>query len=456
MKDKSKSKSKSKKKGYGLLLPLSIIFLLVIITNVKAWDDTNSPYRKSINISTFRSINYYTNYVEINITANMKPDLSDIRFYNTSGTLLNYWIYDLNSTYGKVYFNETISNLNGTQAYMYYGNTTYTDASNGRATFICFDDFESGNLNYFETNNGATINSTTKYKGSYSAQVTGSSLIKNSCTSDSMGEVLGFTSKITNTNFDFYQGRNNQSSGKYILFGRSGGTSTTKYMYYMDATYLTSENLDTNVWKNFQIKTYGGSNTSFYSNWTMLSTNTEFSSYDQIKFYIPSGTLNLYIDNMFLGKRIYPEPVYLFGNEETQPTPTTTTTTSTTTTSTTSTTTTAVPTTTTTEVPTTTTVSPTTTTIISNGTNVNIIINKGDFNTGYCLDANTLAYNSSDQVWLNGSIGNSLTIQTKSCTYGCCNDRCNPSNLDQWIYVILIIVGMLIFFILLNWLVYKI
>jgi hypothetical protein len=105
--------------------------------------------------------------------------------------------------------------------------------------------------------------------------------------------------------------------------------------------------------------------------------------------------------------------------------------------------------------PTTTTTPNITTTTFSQGQTGNIVFNKADFNNGYCLDNNTLALNTTDYYFLNGNTTSIQTMQTKYCVNGCDlnNGRCIPSSLEQFLYLVLGIVALLVIAVLVIWLV---
>lgn len=99
--------------------------------------------RKSVSIT--GSVGAGTNYmVMINVTydSDMQTDLDDVRFTTSDGlTILDHWRQNYtDSAYG-IFWVEVTDNLNSsTTIYMYYGNPTATDASDGDATFLDFYD----------------------------------------------------------------------------------------------------------------------------------------------------------------------------------------------------------------------------------------------------------------------------------------------------------------------------
>ena len=99
---------------------------------------------------------------------------ADIRFYDTQGTKLSYWIEKWDTS-GTSTMWVKIPKAGTTTFYMYYGNSTATAESNGKSTFIFFDDMEtwSGWTKYLSGN--VSQDSTYSYSGTYSAHKTTSS-----------------------------------------------------------------------------------------------------------------------------------------------------------------------------------------------------------------------------------------------------------------------------------------
>ncbi|MFW9837045.1 MAG: DUF2341 domain-containing protein [Candidatus Thorarchaeota archaeon] len=77
-----------------------------------------------------------------------QSDFDDIRFTEDDGySLLDYWTENVDDYNVSTFWVEVSEDLNfNTTIYMYYGNSGVTTRSNGAATFIFFDDFESTSL----------------------------------------------------------------------------------------------------------------------------------------------------------------------------------------------------------------------------------------------------------------------------------------------------------------------
>jgi hypothetical protein len=76
-----------------------------------------------------------------------RPDFGDIRFTDSDGTLLNYWIQSISRGIATIWLkvNNDLS-LTDQTIYLYYGNSAATTTSDGDDTFLFFDDFSSGTL----------------------------------------------------------------------------------------------------------------------------------------------------------------------------------------------------------------------------------------------------------------------------------------------------------------------
>jgi len=117
------------------------------------WYDSNWFYRKPITITNSGSeLTDYQVLVTVDtaslISANkMQSDCDDIRFADSSGTELPYWIESgCNSSSTKIWVKvNSIPNGDST-IYLYYGNQSASAASNGDNTFEFFDDFSGASL----------------------------------------------------------------------------------------------------------------------------------------------------------------------------------------------------------------------------------------------------------------------------------------------------------------------
>lgn len=92
-----------------------------------------------------------TNYqVKLSITydSDMQADFDDIRFANSSGTALDYWLQTKTDSDSATVWVEvdSLAGSDDTDIYMYYGNSGASIGSNGDNTFLFFDNFSSGSI----------------------------------------------------------------------------------------------------------------------------------------------------------------------------------------------------------------------------------------------------------------------------------------------------------------------
>ena len=125
-------------------------------SNLQSWGTFNAsdhttclPYRKPISITGTGTplTDYQVNISVIYVSGKMNADFSDLRFKDSSGNILSYWIESyVASTSAQVWVKVPSIALSGTTTiYMYYGNAAAVSSSNGPNTFTFFDDF-SGDL----------------------------------------------------------------------------------------------------------------------------------------------------------------------------------------------------------------------------------------------------------------------------------------------------------------------
>jgi hypothetical protein len=152
-----------------VLVIVLFLSLISISQDSYAWLSGWS-YRKPITINNTANSNNLTDYqVAINISyvsGKMNSDFSDLRFTNSTGALLSYWIESkVNSQWAYVWVKvDRIPASSTTTIYVYYGNTSIvTSQSNGTATFLFFDDFES----YVDTNAMRTVWSDISINGAW-------------------------------------------------------------------------------------------------------------------------------------------------------------------------------------------------------------------------------------------------------------------------------------------------
>ncbi|MEM5790821.1 MAG: DUF2341 domain-containing protein [Candidatus Aenigmatarchaeota archaeon] len=147
-----------------LILIFSFLFLFFLepLTVSAGWLP-GWQYRKShvITNATGAGTNYQVRIIVKNATGTdsgdtvyiynkTRSDFGDIRFTSSDGTtLLSYWIESLFTGINATFWVKVADNLNSSNAtiYVYYGNSSATNISNGDSTFDFFDDFNDGVIN---------------------------------------------------------------------------------------------------------------------------------------------------------------------------------------------------------------------------------------------------------------------------------------------------------------------
>ena len=373
------------------------------------------------------SANYTNRQVLLRVTydPDMRSDYSDLRFTNRNGTtaLPYYILSQVNGSYADVYVKaDSLNTKNGTQMWVFYGNSSAATLSNGSTTFLFFDDFNDGVVNsaWTKVQSTATINEANRYLetpecGAYGTQncVNGYAYyylnlsktpialnvskpylvgVKTWNKEDNTGGETAQTSLWRNapnqsTPLDaafFHHGDANNNVGYYS--GYNGSTGFGTYASMQD------------YWFGEEFR-FDGKNMSMFFNGTKRNTFAWTYSKGFVSLGKTSGSGasvdNNRWDDLYVSEYIFPEPQVAFGAEQSNvgTLPTATTSTSSTTSTTTSTTSTTTTTTTTSSTTTTSTTTTSTTTTTQSNT-----CSGADINRDGKVDL-------SDQTILNASYG---------------------------------------------------
>ena len=352
-----------------VLLILLAMYFFVSLPDVlvQAWWDTSWQYRKPITVNTGKNIKDYQLAINLTfVSGKMSPDFSDIRILNAlENQELSYWIESkVNSQWAYIWFKGNFTTANGTQAYVYYGNTTpVSSTANGNNTFIFFvngsensDSYEGYMTSYglYEkynsteqgghTTNGHGGTSNTARASLKTPMTVGADSARlKSRTKWIKGEektynfnVFGFLSDWT---VEYppdvpFLGVYHYSAYNSWYLRSNDGTSFEHYnasASYEDSTYMNVELLvtPTNV-TLLRNGVFAGNNTHYIPD--ISSMYAGLGSYSGVSGNIgPRTRCDIYAQYFLLSKYTDPEPTYSIGLEEI-PTTTTTTTTSTTTT----------------------------------------------------------------------------------------------------------------------------
>lgn len=121
------------------------------IIQTAGWSATYSSWKNRQKVTITNTGSAQSNYptkLTISYDSDMKADFSDIRFANSSGTALSYWVENKTDSSSATVWVKVDSLAGGgtTDIYMYYGNSASSSESNGNNVFQFFDDFNSGSV----------------------------------------------------------------------------------------------------------------------------------------------------------------------------------------------------------------------------------------------------------------------------------------------------------------------
>jgi hypothetical protein len=291
-------------------------------------------YRKShiIMNSTGADVNYTVQIVVKNSTDTdsggtvfidnkTRPDFGDVRFTNASSSLLDYWIENVTLGVNATFWVKIDGNLSTAdqKIYIYYGNSTATNLSNGTQTFDFFDDFS-------VSPNGWTLSGATISAGLLNIPGGAWNYANKTRPSGYDDYRFRFRESCAATNFGWQAKSRGQDAGwnKIPIF--------QSYDYYYNPIstvgYITAGNVGTSYlnpardseYHTIEILKGGSSYTANWDNLTVSCTDPTAENGTCIAFTVPSGlsaSTPLLVDWVFLAKYVNPEPVHgAWGSEE--------------------------------------------------------------------------------------------------------------------------------------------
>jgi hypothetical protein len=117
---------------------------------IKVYKTTGTDGTEAVNGTTFG---------KVYVGSNCRADFGDIRFTTNDGTtLLDYWMETYTSGTSALFWVEVAGDLSTVDKtiYVYYGNSSATDASNGDNTFRLFDHFADASIDTAKWDVGGT------------------------------------------------------------------------------------------------------------------------------------------------------------------------------------------------------------------------------------------------------------------------------------------------------------
>ncbi len=302
--------------------------VVIVASSTYGSGPSGDIYQQAITINSTNT-STLTNY-QVEVTLNtqtlisagqMQADCADIRFTDSSGNLLPYWIEsgcDTTSTQIWIKIN-TIAASTNTTIFLYYGSLNAAPESNGHTTFNYFD--QGSQINNWITSGSSGQNTATgdPAPSYYANSSNGDYMYKNiNLTSN---ELLTFDAN-TNALGDFYFLTNSSGAGQMYRTGISSGWfgfATTNSWTSWTAPTGTSP-ISANTWNKYQIAiTSPTSATLYYKltsgdspliNGTLLGTYTISNNGGYIGLVgDAAGSSNItYWDNIIVRQYSSPEP----------------------------------------------------------------------------------------------------------------------------------------------------
>lgn len=226
----------------------------VTLTKTSGWSDTYTSWAKRQAVTVTNSGSVQTDYqVKVSITydADMQADFDDLRFTNSAGTALNYWIQSkTDSTSAIVWVKvDSLAGSGDTTLYMYYGNSSASAGTDGVNTFMLFDAFSSATLDSSKWTTGGSTG--TLYT------ITGDTLSVGPGVSN-WTQAIYSTQSFSRSDISVemkYNWTSNNSSYDALMMGwkdDGSGVSYTNlpYAYYNSGTGTCSSNCDLNLYED--------------------------------------------------------------------------------------------------------------------------------------------------------------------------------------------------------------
>ncbi|MCA9397287.1 DUF2341 domain-containing protein, partial [candidate division WWE3 bacterium] len=188
----------------------------------------NWSRRKTVTLTNSGSAQ--TDYaVKLSITYDndMQNDFDDLRFTNSSGTPLDYWVQSKTDTDSAIVWVEvdSLAGNDDTTIYMYYGNSGASNESNGENTFLLFDDFDDGTI---DTSKWTEVDQS----GSDEITETGGNLVFSRAANDAWDKTVYANNTFSRDDLSFemnYTWVSNNPNYDALMMGWKDGTNGTSY-----------------------------------------------------------------------------------------------------------------------------------------------------------------------------------------------------------------------------------
>jgi hypothetical protein len=237
----------------------------------------------------------------------IRSDLGDLRFNDSSGNALSYWIEDATASAARIWVKvpSIPASPSTITIYMYYGNPSATSQSNGDNTFLLFDDFLGTSLN------------TTKWSLVLNSPVVDGGYLKltyarvRSVATFGTGYAVLIRSKVVTDASDNTWGF--VGGGYYIYFRTYSSGYTATYNTAWEQYAWAQDNAE----NTYQIIRNGSTNVIFQKNYVNVNTHTTQVPTASIPVYFGNDASDeFWVNWVAVRQYVSPEPTYLVGSEQ--------------------------------------------------------------------------------------------------------------------------------------------
>ncbi len=242
-------------------------------------------------------------------TPKVRSDYGDVRFKDTTGTTeYPYW----QETDGKYWVKIPSLATGDTTINMYYGNASVASSSSGDNTFIFFDDFESGNLNKWNSNVGTPlIGSAYAFSGGYGGRVSSTTcadnMLKHVFSVTPMSSVIATYRRLI-VNGNSYAGIYGPLATDSRLIGADIAAPTSYTIY--DNAYNAAASASVAIWRQYKV-TASPTATTYYTDGAQIPyTTNRAGTFNGIQLYSCSGGGLANFDDVVVRQYAATEPTH--------------------------------------------------------------------------------------------------------------------------------------------------
>jgi hypothetical protein len=283
-------------------------------------------YRARVDITNPVNTASYQHQLTLAWRPGMRRDFSDIRFGNLQGTALSYWIEHTATVTGVscvVWIN--IPAANTRQIYLYYGNGSASNGSDGNATFGFFDDFLGNAYNTDKwgidaTYNNGTVtvaNSIVSVIGSVSPSTYHGFLTNNAVftTNTVLEAYLKFTNDVSTSNIAVFGARKDAVSTTELIEAIQNSGKSWRAMEASTVSTLARSVSLNNIYNRISFARNGISTILFYGNGILEQTESVRVPEEDLKIVLLSQRADnsIYCDWVAIRQYTATEPTLSIG-----------------------------------------------------------------------------------------------------------------------------------------------